>query len=170
MRHLRSGFALAVLAISVGLVSVAGCATSGGGSGLLVSPGKPDGESVAFLWRASPDVTNGTIRAILADGREFSGNFMQVSSTTQTEQLTPYWSSWGSPWYGWGGPGMAYSDSGFVRHYSGRVIAQLQGPDGVHMRCFFTLARPEDGPQSGGQGNCEMSNGERIDYAELRGE
>lgn len=169
----RAARALAMrttIAAVLGALGLCACATSGVGSGRLVSPGKPESEGpVELTWRAAPDATHGTISAILPDGRTFQGDFLQVTQTTLDRDLRPYWSSWGSPWYGWGYAG-AYDTVTFVRHYSGRVIAQLEGPSGEHMRCRFVLARPESGPQSGGQGECELSTGERIDYAVLRGE
>lgn len=151
------------------LLLATGCATSGVGAGLVEAPGKPDAEGEAmFTWRADADATRGTIQAALPDGRVFQGSFLQVTSATVAEDLSPYaGAAWGGP-YGWGYGGV-YGHSSFVRHYSGRVIAQLAGPGGERMRCFFQLARPEDGPASGGVGECELSGGERIDYATLRG-
>ncbi|WP_157068911.1 hypothetical protein [Sandaracinus amylolyticus] len=147
------------------LALVAGCATSGGGSGTLET-GKPGeaSEPVAFQWNAAPDATRGTIRAELMDGRDFSGEFLQVTTETRATDLDPYWDVWGGPWYG-----MA-DDTAFIRQYTGRVIAQLTGPEGERMRCHFQLADPEAGPQSGGMGDCELSTGERIQDAMLRGQ
>ncbi|UJR82479.1 hypothetical protein [Sandaracinus amylolyticus] len=146
------------------ILSAGGCATSGGGSGTLET-GKPDQtEPVAFQWNAAPDATHGTIQAELLDGRDFSGEFLQVTTETRATDLDPYWDVWGGPWYG-----MA-DDTTFVRHYTGRVIAQLTGPEGQRMRCNFQLADPEAGPQSGGMGECELSTGERVEDATLRGQ
>lgn len=163
------------------LALVAGCATSGMGSGRVEAPGKPDAEGEAvFTWRASADATRGDIEAELPDGRIFRGSFRQVSRATLAEpgswwgELDPAHAG-GGPEEGWGDRGHAWrygatSDhSGFVRHYSGHVVAQLDGPRGERMRCSFALARPEDGPASGGVGECELSGGERIEHATLRG-
>jgi len=148
--------------------AVAGCATSGFGEGHVTAPGKPEAEGDAtFTWRAAADATRGTIRAVLPDGRVFAGEFLQVTTTTQGEELGSYW---GGP-YGWAHAGPHADDySTFVRYYSGRVLAELEGPSGEHMRCHFQLAEPERGPQSGGIGDCEISSGERIGHATLRGE
>jgi hypothetical protein len=157
-------------AIAIAAAGAAGCATTGFGSGRVAAPGKPEAEGEAsFRWRAEPDATRGTINAVLPDGRIFRGSFLQVVSTTVAQDLDPYWSAWGGPWHGWGYSGI-YNDTMFVRHYTGRVIAQLTGPEGERMRCRFVLARPEDGPASGGVGDCELSSGETIEYAALRGE
>ena len=143
-------------------LAAAGCATSGVGSGQLETPGgPPTGEAVFFTWQAEPAATRGNIQASLPDGRAFRGKFIQITSTTQRVDLDPYWSGWST----WGG----YDSTGFARHYSGRVIAQLHGPGTQRMRCHFQLAVPEQGPASGGIGECELSTGERVAYAELRG-
>lgn len=154
--------------VTVALVAwagVIGCATSGVGSGRVDAPGKPDAEGEAtFTWRAEADATRGTIRATLPDGRVFRGRFVQATSATMVQDIGGYW---GADGWGYGGP---YDSTAFVRHYSGQVLAQLEGPSGERMRCNFQLARPEDGPQSGGIGECQLSSGERISYATLRGE
>ncbi|MDQ3032634.1 MAG: hypothetical protein M3Y87_09475 [Myxococcota bacterium] len=155
---------------SLGLLAalVAGCATSGIGSGELTTPGKTGGDgTVLFAWDAGTDSTNGDIRAVLPDGRVFDGRFLQVTATTTTQQLGPYWAGWG-PWTGWSG-GWAGGGTGFVTHYTGRVIATLEGPEGQRMRCQFQLEDPPDGPESGGMGNCELSTGEVVRYAVLTG-
>lgn len=156
------------LAIAVLAASAAGCATSGIGSGSLHSPGKPDGDgAVRFAWDAGVDSTDGEIRAVLPDGRVYEGRFLQVTSTTTMPQLGPYWGGWG-PWNGWSG-GWTGGGTGFVTHYTGRVIATLQGSDGERMRCRFQLEDPAAGPAAGGMGDCELSTGEVIRYAVLSG-
>lgn len=154
-----------VIALAAAAGGASGCATSGYGSGRVDAPGKPGAEGEAtFTWRAEANATRGTIRATLPDGRTFTGSFMQVTSATMVQDISGYWGAGG---WGYGGP---YDSTAFVRHYSGRVLAQLDGPSGERMRCHFQLGRPEDGPQSGGIGSCELSSGERIEYATLRGE
>jgi hypothetical protein len=146
-------------------LTMVGCATSGIGSGQLQSAaGSTANLPVHFAWRADREPTRGTIQAVLPDGRSFEGEFIQVNSATTAVDLGPYW---GGGWGPWGGYG--YDAYGYARHYSGRVISQLRGPSNQRMRCEFQLARPEQGPVSGGQGQCQLSTGERIDYAELRG-
>jgi hypothetical protein len=160
MRGIRS----ALFASS--LLVAQSCATSGLGSGVLVSGRQATPGSVVFAWRASPDVTRGAISAELPDGRAFVGEFMQITSTTEAQDLTPYWSEWGRPSRDGDSIGL-YNDPAAIRHYSGHVIAQLHAADGQRMRCDFHLVRPENGPRSGGAGQCELSSGERIEYAEL---
>lgn len=157
-------------------LSLAACSSSGWGSGTLASPGKPGGEGpVVFRWSAGADATSGPIAAVLPDGRRFEGRFVQATSATLDQSWGPVGVGWVGPGYGYGWGGSwaydPYYDSyGYVRHYSGRVIAQLRGPENELMRCFFVLEDPYDGPEEGGMGECELSTGERIDFATLRGE
>ncbi len=144
----------------------AGCATSGIGSGELSAPGKPESEGmVQFAWDADVGAVGGDIRAVLPDGRAFVGRFLQVTSSTMTQQVGRYGASWG-PWgtTGGGGGGM-----GLVTHYTGLMIATLEGPSGERMRCQFRLEDPPSGPASGGIGDCELSTGEAVRYAVLTG-
>jgi hypothetical protein len=170
--------------LALALVLAVGCATSGVGSGHVEMSGKPDegdrGGEAVFTWRASADATRGTIEVALPDGRIFHGTFSQTSRAAVAEPGS--WWGDADPGHVGGGLHDGRSDrgyawrygattdhSGFVRHYSGRVVAQLDGPEGERMRCSFTLARPEEGPASGGVGVCQVSTGERIERATLRG-
>lgn len=157
-------------AIALGLIAtlVSGCATSGIGSGELASPGKPGGGGMAqFTWDAGVSATDGEIRAVLPDGRVFDGTFLQVTSTTTTQQLGPYWAGWGPYGGGWGG---GSGGIGTATLYTGRLIATLVGPEDQRMRCEFQLQDPPGGPASGGMGDCELSTGELIRYAVLTGQ
>ena len=51
----------------------------------------------------------------------------------------------------------------FITHYTGRVVANLSAPSGVHMRCNFQLASPDAGMAGGGAGQCQMPDGKTID-------
>lgn len=158
-----------VLALWALVASTVGCATSGVGSGQVIAPGKPGAEGEAmFVWEADADATEGTIRVALPDGRVFRGRFVQSTSATTAQGFGPDEGLYGAP-YRWDGATAGGSDV-FVRTHSGRVLAQLDGPGEERMRCRFVLARPEAGPASGGIGDCELSTGERIGYATLRGE
>lgn len=156
-------------------LSLAACSSSGYGSGRLASAGKPNEGPVTFRWSAGADPTSGPIAAVLPDGRRFEGRFMQVTSGAIDDRWGVAGVGWVGPGYGYGyGPGWAYDpyyDSyGYVRQYSGRVVAQLRGPENELMRCFFVLEDPFEGPEEGGMGECAISTGERVDFATLRGE
>lgn len=162
--------ALLGIAVALSLV-LAACGSSGYGSGRLTAPGKPDEGPVMFTWSAGADATSGPITAVLPDGRRFEGRFMQITSTTMAEDYGTFRTGWAGPTYGWGwGYGPYYDDWAFIRHYSGQLIAQLRGPEDELMRCQFVLEDPVEGPEEGGVGECELSTGERVSYAALRGE
>lgn len=144
------------------------------GSG--VGDSKVPGESAVFNWTAKGP-RDGTMTAVLANGTSYTGPFFQVTSETQVDDLAPLWLGWGGigwggrggrgNWGGWGGGGWGgFNDWGpsqqFVTHYSGKVLANLQGGDG-RMRCRFVLIRPSDGMTGGGQGQCEAPTGGKID-------
>jgi hypothetical protein len=71
----------------------------------------------------------------------------------------------GSKRHGW--RGAAYWDAGpstdFIRHYSGRVVANLATPSATHMRCQFQLVHPSDGMAGGGSGQCQLPDGKTVD-------
>ncbi len=108
---------------------VAGCATMGTGFGTTAS-----GKTAAnFSWKSSDDVS-GTMNATLTDGKTFTGQYFQITTDTTVDNLGPLWAGWGPGWRrgGWG-----YWNAGpeFVKHYSGKVVANLGTPDGTYMRC-----------------------------------
>jgi hypothetical protein len=156
--------------VSLVACALTACATtsSGLGTGLLEAPGKPIGDEVLFQWYASPVMPrHGTIEAALADGRLFRGRFVQVTSETQSTELDPLWSAWGGPWRGYG-PLAPEAWPAFVHDHAGRVLAHLETEGGERMMCAFQIARPGDGPASGGIGDCDISTGERVEHAVLR--
>lgn len=150
---------------------VAGCTTSGTGMGEPRSVGQGPGAS--FTWQSQGPRT-GTMTAQLTTGATYSGTFFQVTRESRVDELGPLWSGWGpgpvgvwgGRWRGggWGPGGWGYwgPSQSFVTHYSGKVLANLQGPDG-YMRCRFTLMRPSSGMAGGGQGECQLPDKSRID-------
>jgi hypothetical protein len=136
----------------------AGCTTMGTGFGSTASGTHP----VNFSWKSSNDVS-GSMNATLSDGKTFTGQFFQITSDTTADNLGPLWTGWGG--YGvWGGD-WSYWDAGpeFITHYSGKVVANLSAPDGLHMRCNFQLVHPSDGMAGGGRGQCQLPKGNTID-------
>ena len=63
--------------------------------------------------------------------------------------------------WGWGGWGPWGPDEETITHYSGQVLANLQGPGGF-MRCHFTLMSPSYGMAGGGIGQCQLPSGTII--------
>lgn len=136
---------------------VAGCTTMGTGFGSTASGKEP----VNFNWQSSDNVS-GTMNATMSDGKTFTGQYFQITTDTTVDSLGPLWAGWGPGWRrgGWG-----YWNAGpqFVKHYTGKVVANLGTPDGTHMRCTFRLIRPSRGMAGGGRGNCQMPSGSEID-------
>lgn len=138
------------------MLAAAGCTTTGMGVGS--SPGGAVGAT--FAWVASSP-RGGTMTATLTTGEAYHGPFFQVTRETRIDELGPLWVGWGGRWRwrGWDywGPQQSY-----LTHYTGRVLANLEGPGG-RMRCRFTLIRPAAGMAGGGQGRCQLPNGTIID-------
>ena len=134
----------------------AGCTTTGAGHG-----SSPGGDVRAtFVWTAA-STRGGTMTATLNTGAVYRGPFFQVTQETRIDELAPLWVGWGRRWRwrGWDywGPQQSY-----MTHYTGKVLANLDGPGG-RMRCQFTLIRPSAGMAGGGQGRCQLPNGTIID-------
>ncbi len=146
-----------VLPAALAAAVLAGCATSGRGYGVARS----GGGHVDFTWQ-SKGGNEGDMTATLADGAVYSGPYFQITRDSTVERLQPLWFGWHGPWRGapyWG----AYPDVAFVTHYSGRVVANLAGPDGMHMRCHFRLKNPSAAMAGGGMGKCQLAKGQTID-------
>ena len=152
MNHqLRSGL------LGVSLCAFAACTTMGTGTGREAASDHP----VAFSW-TSKDAVSGTMSATLPNNETYTGPFFQITSETRGESLAPLWLGWHRGWYDWPYMG-AYPSPDFEIRYSGRVVANLDGPDGEHMRCRFHLARPASGMSGGGAGECQEAGGETIE-------
>jgi hypothetical protein len=142
--------------IGLGLAALAACTTTGSGFGRV---GESD-HAVAFNW-TSKDAVSGTMSARLTGDETYSGPYFQITSETRNETLAPLWIGWHRGWYDWPYLG-AYPEPDFSIRYSGRVVANLDGPDG-HLRCRFHLAHPASGMAGGGSGECQETNGETIE-------
>ena len=159
------------LAALVAAGMLAGCTTTGTGVGDSRVPGM----SATFSWRAQGART-GQMTAQLSNGANYTGTFFQITSETRIDDLGPLWAGWGpvGPYRGWrggwggrwgggwGGWGYWGPSQDFMTHYSGKVLANLTGPNG-RMRCRFTLIRPSSGMSGGGEGQCQVPGGGTID-------
>lgn len=130
----------------------------------------PIHEHVAFVWESSDFALSGTIRTTLPSGESFDGRYHEITSTTTVDRLGGFYGAWyGAPWYGaswgWGGAWPYYGSGGaseFITHYSGDVVAMLDGDRGTQMRCRFSLEDGASGMRGGGVGECQLSSGDRI--------
>lgn len=152
---------------------LAGCVSKGWIAGRLAAPGDRAAPTtpVTLSFVGERFGNGGTLGVALPDGEEYSGRYLQITTAATADILGwgwgygvgwgPYWADWGpwgaGPWYG-------PSDwTTFVRTYSGSVVATLFGSAGHTMRCRFQLASPATGMAGGGVGECETSDGRRID-------
>ena len=150
MKPLHMQFTAAVL---VGLTA---CTTMGTGVG-----SSPTGNvRAALTWKGTDN--SGNMTATLNNGQAYTGMYLQITKETRVNDLGPLALGWGRPWREWPAWGV---DPGpeFITQYSGRVVANLDGPNGTHMRCRFQLAEPASGMAGGGQGQCQLPSGQTID-------
>lgn len=148
---------LSTAALLLAVTFAAGCATMGTGSGSTATGAHP----VTFQWKSS-DGVSGSITAILAQGKTYTGRYFEVTRDTDVSDLGPLWAGWGpgrrmGGWHDWN-PGPQ-----FITDYSGRVVANLTASGGSHVRCRFQLVHPDEGMAGGGQGECQLPDGQRID-------
>lgn len=150
--------AASLLALPALAASMLACTSMGAGSGSM-SPGNTP---VSFNWTSQDSGTTGTMSATLSDGTAFSGPFLQMTGVARTEALEPLWHGWHRGWSDWGDGG-PFPETAFSTVYSGKVIANLQGPDSQRLRCRFHLNDPVAGMRGGGQGECQFSEGRTVD-------
>lgn len=146
-----------ILPVAAATIALAGCVSSGQGYGET----RRSGERVDFTWMSGA-AHEGTMTATLANGAVYTGPYFQITRDSRVERLAPLWYGWGRRWGGWPywGPG---PDVAFVTHYTGKVVANLAGPEGKHLRCRFQLRRPASEMAGGGVGRCQFASGETID-------
>ncbi|MCV2368696.1 hypothetical protein [Roseateles oligotrophus] len=161
----RAAVLLMTLALAAMLLQ--GCATTSSGAGLghrmTDSVSTSEGKTINFAWTSEDGGVTGTLSATLDNGANFSGPFMQVTRETHLRHFDPYWVGWRHGWRDWPAWGPAGNGTDLVTHYSGRVIARLQGPGDLRMRCVLHLKAPAKGMGAGGQGQCELSDGRKFD-------
>ena len=150
---------VATIATAAGVaLTLLACTTIGSGSGSL-SPGNTP---VAFAWTSKDGGNTGSMSATLGNGAPFNGPFLQVTSTVRTDAFEPMWRGWRRGWGDWGYWG-SYPYSEFATRYSGKVVANLNGPDSQQLRCRFHLNDAPAGMAGGGQGECQVTGGRTVD-------
>jgi hypothetical protein len=152
------------LAAAVGMALALGaCTTLGTGTGTTSTGDQP----VSFNWTSKDGGITGTMSATLPNGAAYSGPYLEITSTAQSTQFTPMWTGWSPGWRDWGYGGFGafggFPMDGTTTNYTGKVIANLQGPSSQRMRCNFSLNDPPSGMGGGGQGKCQVAGGTTID-------
>jgi hypothetical protein len=150
--------AAGIAAVAGAALTMLACTTMGTGTGSL----SPSNTPVTFAWRSKDGGITGTMSATMADGAAFSGPFLQVTSTVRSDAFEPMWAGWRRGWSDWGYWG-ALPESEFATRYSGKVIANLKGPDMQQLRCRFHLNDPAAGMGGGGQGECQFGGGRTVE-------
>jgi hypothetical protein len=161
-------------AITIPLVCAA-CSTTGTAVGELEQPAsKSAREAVTLVWKSDrAEPLRGSISGTLPDGTRYSGRYFEVVRTADARIYAPAWEGWSPYWSGWLVPGYAgpmreLDWAGFAEIYTGHVIANLKTADpNQRMRCRFNIDRPREGLLGGGVGDCQLSNGERIEHVVL---
>jgi hypothetical protein len=160
-RRLRDGVWAVILA-----AGLAGCVTAGSMGGRLSVPGEPVA-GVTFSFQSDRFGEGGRLTVPLPSGEYFTGRYLQITSTSTADVVQPISMFWGPRWHHWGPFGPPWMEEGdhtaFVRTYSGKVVATLFGDKGNTMRCRFQVTNPEAGLGNGGVGECQVSDGGRID-------
>ena len=160
--------ALSIRAAATSLlaIAIAGCTTTGVGTGY-----SPNGSvGATFTWTETGG-TRGTMVAQLSNGQIYQGPMFQITQESRVSDYGSLWYGWGGGFrwhrpfgrfgWGWGGWGPWGPDEETITHYSGQVLANLQGPGGF-MRCHFTLMSPSYGMAGGGIGQCQLPSGAII--------
>lgn len=154
--------------VSLAVLALAGCTTSGVGTGQSTV----GNIGATFTWNSTGS-TRGNMVASLTNGQVFQGHYFQITQESRIDSYGPLWTGWGPGWtwgrgwggrswgWGWGGWGPWGPSPETITHYTGQVLANLQGPGG-YMRCNFTLASPRSGMAGGGLGHCQLPTGTII--------
>jgi hypothetical protein len=144
--------------------ALSACTTTGTGGGQLSGLGTAQ-TAVAFDWSSTDGGNSGTMSASLP-GTTLQGRFFQITQQTRADVLSPLWLRWNRGWYDWpywGYPlGAPHVATQFITHYSGKVVATLEAPGELRMRCRFHLVDPSSGMLSGGEGECQLSDGRTV--------
>ena len=155
----RKFAAIAFMGLALGA-----CTTMGTGTGSTSTGDQP----VAFDWTSKDGSVTGTMSATLPGGNVFTGPYLEITSTAESTQFSPMWMGWSPGWSDWGyglsgWTGGGLDTIGTTTSYSGKVVANLQGPNSQRMRCRFDLNDPVSGMGGGGQGKCQVAGGATID-------
>jgi hypothetical protein len=141
-------------------------------TGIMAGRWTPKGgetERVPLSWESSDD-EHGRVHATLGKGGEhFTGKYVRVQTGEDTIHLETVYNDWQAPtwatldWGPEGNYGASVDYLGFVKGFSGSVVATLFGNEGHSMRCQFTANDPSRGLISGGVGTCQVSDGGQLD-------
>jgi len=141
-----SAAGLALIPLLALCLMAAGCTTTGDRWG----DAPASGNAINLTWTSRDGGITGTLTARTADGRSFSGPFLEMSRLS----VAPYW--YGGDFYAWE-DGFASSNP-FRTDHSGDVVADLADSRGLHMNCRLRLLVPARGVSGGGAGECRVGD------------
>ena len=163
--------------LAVVLMGILGCAGAGSGpsreTGMLPAhwtAADDRSEAVPFSFEAEGSSTGLLFTTLGAGGELFRGSYVLLQESTQGHLVTAVYDGWSTPEWSlwqkqpdghWTAEATSYGD--FAHFYTGKVVAYLPGSEGHAMRCRFTLNRPSGGFLEGGTGECQTSDGSRVD-------
>lgn len=122
-----------------------GCVTSG------VIGGVSEGQQVQFDYEQAFFDNDGVLRITMPDGEQYSGKFVQLSSSTSGDDWEIGESSDDDSW--------VIKDRETV---SSLAEAMLIGDRGHTMKCRFQFSNPDFGIEGGGIGECETSAANKV--------
>jgi len=132
----------------------------------------PEGrqEAVPFSFEVEDSKTGVLMTTLGKGGEHFRGAYVRVEESTKGELVTEVYDGWSSPeWEAWHHDAdgqwtaTAQSFGDFEHFYTGKVVATLRGSENHSMRCRFTLTDPQGGWLHGGSGECQISDGARVE-------
>ncbi len=132
----------------------------------------PDGRDieVPFSFEVENSKAGMLVTTLGKGGEHFRGRYVRVEQSTKGELVTEVYDGWSGPeWEVWRRDAdgewtaSAKSFGDFADFYTGKVVATLSGSENHAMRCRFTLKDPQGGWLHGGTGECQISDGSRVE-------
>jgi len=125
---------------------------------------------VPFTFEAESASAGVLFTTLGPGGESFRGSYVLLQDATAGHVVTAIYDGWSAPeWELWekqpDGQWMAEATrfGDFANFYTGQVLAYLSGSRGDAMRCRFRLGNPDAGFLGGGAGECQASDGGRVD-------
>lgn len=138
------------------ILALGACAATGTRAGSSASGQKP----LTVVWQGANGASRGTMHATLADGRTFTGTYLQVTSQTPSVSAPPELErerNYGWPDWTWGSPETS-STTAPAALYPAAVVADLASAEGTRMHCRFRLNDANAGMKGGGHGQCQVED------------
>jgi hypothetical protein len=136
---------------------VGGCASTGTMTGQLSRPGRTP-ERVTLSYETDRWDDSGHLSLTLPDGESFTGRYARVGSVAGAAPAPGLDIDFSIVDWGQAADKWTFGDAD-----SDKAVALLDGDRGRKIRCRFTLLYAGGGMKDGGNGECQVNTGERID-------